>query len=451
MSQGRTASSGLVQVTVASGSRRVDLVLPASVPVAELVPELARSVGLLDAATVYGGYRLVAQDGRVLDLDAGLTMQGVEDGGLLTVAAGIDDEAPRVYDDVVEAMADVVERELRPWRPEAGRRTALTAAALLLVTGAAALLVGDADRTLTAVGAGVVAVVLLVAGTVLSRAQHEPESAVVMAWTATLYAAVAGLVAGADEPGTTALAYAGAAALVAGLVALAGYAGAGRPLVLPPLVLGAVVAVTSLLVETTDVSASAAFTAAGAVVVLLGSVFPWLAIGLTRTDVDQLFTQADITADPRDVDPRQVGSDARLAHEILLAVSGTAGLVLLVATPFAVDRGVLGAVTVVVAAALLMLRTRQYRAGTQVLVGLGAGVAALVVAAASVLVLQPDWRGPLAVVLAVVGGAVLATTLVPSSPSVLRGRIGDVLETACLVALLPLTVFAAGVFAAIRG
>ena len=50
-------TSGLVRVTVSSGTRRVDLVLPGAVPVAELVPELARSVGLLDAATVYGGYR----------------------------------------------------------------------------------------------------------------------------------------------------------------------------------------------------------------------------------------------------------------------------------------------------------------------------------------------------------------------------------------------------------
>ena len=40
--------------------------LAPSVPVAELVPELARSVGILDASTVYGGYRLIAQDGRRL-------------------------------------------------------------------------------------------------------------------------------------------------------------------------------------------------------------------------------------------------------------------------------------------------------------------------------------------------------------------------------------------------
>lgn len=141
MSQAATpaSTSGLVRVTVASGTRRVDLVLPGSVPVAELVPELARSVGVLDAATVYAGYAVITGDGRRLVGDAGLTMQGVEDGGFLTVAPGVDDQPPRVYDDVVEAMADAVERDLRPWEPAAGRRTALTSAALLLALGGIAL------------------------------------------------------------------------------------------------------------------------------------------------------------------------------------------------------------------------------------------------------------------------------------------------------------------------
>src|SRR5688572_18901524 len=119
-------ASGLVRVSVSSGARRVDLVLPGSVPVAELVPELARSVGLLDAAIVYGGYRVVTASGRELSGESGLIIQGVEDGGLLTVSAGVDQPPPRIYDDIVEAMTDVVERDLEPWSPASGRRTALS-------------------------------------------------------------------------------------------------------------------------------------------------------------------------------------------------------------------------------------------------------------------------------------------------------------------------------------
>ena len=188
MTQALAAASGLVRVTVASGARRVDLVLPGAVPVAELVPELARSVGLLDAATVYGGYRLVLPDGRRLALDSGLISQGVEDGGVLTLSAGVDEPTPRVYDDVVEAMTDVVERELRPWRPEQGRLTALVASALFLLLGAVALLVQHEAR-LAGVAAGVVAAMLIGGAIVLSRAERERAEDAVRAlpegsWTA---------------------------------------------------------------------------------------------------------------------------------------------------------------------------------------------------------------------------------------------------------------------------
>ena len=94
--------SGLVRVSVTSATRRVDLVLPAWVPVTDLVPELARTVGVLDPRTAHAGYRLVARDGRVLDPESGLAAQGVEDGGVLTVVACADVEPPRVHDDVVE-------------------------------------------------------------------------------------------------------------------------------------------------------------------------------------------------------------------------------------------------------------------------------------------------------------------------------------------------------------
>src|SRR6476646_10990187 len=173
MSQGSSVASGLVRV-------------------AELVPELARSVGLLDASTVYGGYRLVTQEGRLLAANAGLTMQGIEDGGLLTVTAGVDDKAPRVYDDVVEAMADVVENELRPWEPAAGRRTALGAGSVLLGLGALALLL-QGESLLGGVAAAVIAALLVVGGVVLDRAQHEPEAGVAVSLLAPVSAGVAGL------------------------------------------------------------------------------------------------------------------------------------------------------------------------------------------------------------------------------------------------------------------
>lgn len=461
------SATALVRVTVASGSRRVDLVLPGAVPLAELVPELARSVGLLDPMTVHGGYRVLTAEGRLLGTDAGLVGQGVEDGALLTVTAGVDDPAPRVYDDVVEAMTDVVERDLRPWSPASGRRTALGAAGLLMALGAAALLV-QGDTLLAGSAAGVVATVLVAGAVVLSRTQAEPEAAVAVAWASTAYAAVAGLLLALDPgysgisgllgvpggPGVLAgapVAAAGLGAVLAGLVALLGL-GEGRALVLPPVVVGAAFGVVGLVLQVAaGADAGVLLSTVLVLVVLMGSLFPWLALGMTGARVEQVYSTADITADPDEIDPEQVGREARLAHEILLAITATVGLLLVLVAPVAVALGLAGTLLALVCCGVVMLRTRQYRTGSEVLVGLVSGIAGLASIAVALLWLQPQWRPTTALVLAVAGAVLLAVTLLPGETSVRRGRLGDVAESVCLLALVPLALVATGVFSAIAG
>ena len=461
------SATALVRVTVASGSRRVDLVLPGAVPLAELVPELARSVGLLDPMTVHGGYRVLTAEGRLLGTDAGLVGQGVEDGALLTVTAGVDDPAPRVYDDVVEAMTDVVERDLRPWSPASGRRTALGAAGLLMALGAAALLV-QGDTLLAGSAAVVVATVLVAGAVVLSRTQAEPEAAVAVAWASTAYAAVAGLLLALDPgysglsgllgvpggPGVLAgapVAAAGLGAVLAGLVALLGL-GEGRALVLPPVVVGAAFGVVGLVLQVAaGADVGVLLSTVLVLVVLMGSLFPWLALGMTGARVEQVYSTADITADPDEIDPEQVGREARLAHEILLAITATVGLLLVLVAPVAVALGLAGTLLALVCCGVVMLRTRQYRTGSEVLVGLVSGIAGLASIAVALLWLQPQWRPTTALVLAVAGAVLLAVTLLPGETSVRRGRLGDVAESVCLLALVPLALVATGVFSAIAG
>lgn len=448
MTQTRT-ETGLVRVSVVGDGRRADLAIPGAVPVAELLPELARSVGLLDPRAVHAGYRLTTSDGRMLAPDAGLTLQGVEDGGMLTLTAAIDDEPPRVYDDVVEAMADMVESDLRPWEPAAGRRTALVAAGTLLTLGSAALALQRVSL-LAATAASVVAVVLLAAALVLDRVRGEREVSAVLAWMAVVYAAVAGLVAvDAPEPLGTPVALAGGAALLAGTFAFLGLVG-NRHALLPAVVVGAVAAAVGGVVAGTGFTAGQVAAVALVVVVLAGSIVPWVALGATRTTVPQAHSHAELTADPLLVDPAQVRADVRLGHEVLLAVTCAVGLVLVLAAPLAVGLGVAGTLVAVLAAGILMLRTRQYRAGTEVLAGMVAGLAGLVAVVVAVIVLQPDWRPALTLVLAGAGAGLLALTLVPRPASVRAGRAGDVVEGVALVALLPLLVVAIGVLGAVR-
>ncbi len=455
MSQVQAGASGLVRVTVASGSRRVDLVLPGAIPVVELVPELARSVGLLDPVTVYAGYRLVTSDGRRLEGDSGLTLQGVEDGSVITVSAGVDDAPVPVYDDVVEAMTDVVEHDLLPWQPAAGRRTALWAASLLMTLGAAALFF-QTDNALAGVAGAVLAGALTSAAIVLSRAQAEPEASVVVAWMGVGYAVVAGLLfADLSLPATQdayagALIAAGAAAALVGVACVLGL-GLGRALLVPAVVVGAVAVLTGVVVRGTDLGPDVVLTVVLTFLVLVGSVFPWLALGVTGTSVDQLYSAADITADRDDVDPGRIAADARVAHEILVAISTTVGILLVLVAPLAVNRGLDGTLLVVVACLIVMLRTRQYRTGSEVLVGLVSGILGLVSMSVALLVIWPEWRPATALVLAITGAVLLIATLSPSAPSVRRGRLGDVLETISLLSLLPLLVLASGLFDTING
>jgi hypothetical protein len=245
------------------------------------------------------------------------------------------------------------------------------------------------------------------------------------------------------------VAAAGAAVAAAGLVGLVGL-GEGRALVIPPVVVGAIFLATGLVMRAAEFDPAVVLTIAVALVVMAGSVFPWLALGATGTSVDQLYTTSDITAEPRPVDPARIGADARVAHEILVAVTATVGLLLVLVAPLAVSLGLAGTLLAVMCSLAVMLRTRQYRTGTEVLVGLVSGILGLVSAAVSMLWLHPDWRPTSAVVLAATGAVLLALTMLPTTPSVRRGRLGDVAESIALLSLLPLLVVAVGLFSAIR-
>jgi hypothetical protein len=68
-----------------------------------------------------------------------------------------------------------------------------------------------------------------------------------------------------------------------------------------------------------------------------------------------------------------------------------------------------------------------------------------------VLWLHPSWRPVAAVALEVTGAALLTLALRPGAAAVRRGRLGDLAESAALVALLPVLVIATGVVTFLRG
>ena len=123
-----------VRVSVAADNRRVDVALPAAVPVAELLPELAAVLGMSGAATT-----IATLTGRRLAPEQGLAAQDVIDGSILVLTTGRL-PPPRVHDDVAEAMAEAVDEYVAPWPAHARRPAALVAGALLLATATGAAL-----------------------------------------------------------------------------------------------------------------------------------------------------------------------------------------------------------------------------------------------------------------------------------------------------------------------
>jgi hypothetical protein len=195
-----TSVGTLVRVSVTAGDRRLDLGIPGAVPMAEVVPGLARALGLLDAATAHGGYRLVRADGTPIDSARSLLAEGVEDGAVLTLESGARREAERIYDDVVEAVADAVENQYAPWTPRDSALSAAWAAGALLLAGAALLLGADRASLVPPVVAALAALLALVAGAVVGRVGTEPAAGRVLVLTAPVLAAVAGLSAGSGAP-----------------------------------------------------------------------------------------------------------------------------------------------------------------------------------------------------------------------------------------------------------
>jgi hypothetical protein len=151
------------------------------------------------------------------------------------------------------------------------------------------------------------------------------------------------------------------------------------------------------------------------------------------------------------VDPGRVAADARLAHDAMLAMAATEGLVLVLAAPVTVSLGPTGAAVAALASTVVGLGRREHQAGVEALVGMGSGLLGMLVTGVSVLWLQPSWRPAAGVLLATAGAALLAPPLLPRAASARLDRIGDLLESLALVGLLPVLVVASGVVPALAG
>jgi len=126
------ADPGLRRVSVNAGDTVVDLVLPAGLPIAELVPEI---VDILDGA---GGhrfsdpaakrYQLSLPGAPALPASATLAQNGIRDGAILVLNQPLPPVPDPHYDDVAHAVSETVDAMSRPWNRQVAQLTGAVAA-----------------------------------------------------------------------------------------------------------------------------------------------------------------------------------------------------------------------------------------------------------------------------------------------------------------------------------
>lgn len=104
-----------LQITVSYKTRTIALRVNDGPIIADLLPDIARRLGILDPSIVYGGYRLLTSDGDPLSPTKTLREQHVPNHSTLTLEPGASSDTDIIYDDVVEAVGASVQHVYRPW------------------------------------------------------------------------------------------------------------------------------------------------------------------------------------------------------------------------------------------------------------------------------------------------------------------------------------------------
>jgi type VII secretion integral membrane protein EccD len=461
-----TAPGGLslARVTVAAPKRRMDVALPDTMIVGELLPHLLRHAGedLADEGEQHGGWVLHRATGVALETSRNLAVQGIRDGELLHLVPRRVDWPELAYDDVVEVIASAARRASRSWGRPATRRCGLTVASAVLGLGLPAVLLSGPPWLAPASIALGVAALLAVLGILLSRAFADAGAGAVVAAAGLPYAFLGGalLAAPADTPvarlGAPSLLLGSAVLLAVSVIGFTGVAAVHRVFMS-----GQVAGLAGLLGA---VMCLAGMSAAGAAAIVLTVVigllpgYPLLASWLGRLPVPELPDRPEGILEDRPVPRRsEVFSAVARGTELLSGMLLAAAVVgaIAIGVLLAVDDSLPGTLLAVAGSGALLLRARLFPTSQQripLIVGGLLGLSLLALGAA----VEAARIGPRLLVLAGIVAAalfVLTAGLVYGrrAPSPYVGRLADIADVLAIMALIPLAAAVSGLYDAIRG
>ncbi|MFC9976315.1 type VII secretion integral membrane protein EccD [Spirillospora sp. NPDC127200] len=452
----------LCRVRVVAPRRRIDVSLPADVPLAHVLPTLLQVMGrdMADAGLAHSGWVLQRLDEPPLDESMTLAQSDVRDGELLYFRPGLAQLPEIVFDDVADVVATGINEHSDRWRPETTRRFGLQASAALLAAGAAGLALSGPAWGLVAITAGAVAAVLLVAGAVLSRAVGDSRAGAVLGFSALPYVFLGGLLAPARPIGLPDL---GAPHLMTafGAVTLAAVAAAFAIIEGLPAFLG--VGLTALVGTLAVLSVQAFGFAPHGVAALVASLclaltalIPSLAFRLARLPLPPVPENADELRNSQTFDGPSLLRRTREADRFTTALVAGVGLVGLGAQfSLVTARGWLPVTMSLCLGLVLILRARVFHGRPQRLWMLGAGLGGFALLGLSrVVTLPPAETVPIVIVpllLTVALTLALALRLPAHKPSPFWGRAGDILDLVLIISLFPLAMGLLNLYTWLRG
>lgn len=440
----------LIPLTITYGVDRTDVTIPQSIPLVELLPGLVESVGAFSDQPTNDGFAVRTASGRLLDQSKSLSAQGVRAGAALTLEPLGEGAADMVYDDLTEAVGQVVERVSTPWtRDDARTFAALSAAALIFV--AAVLLATTPQDAISSMQSGNVAffnyvygaigvvAALLVTGTsaVVTRKYPGP-AGIALAHTVPFLTAASALRLSQSQWDTGGWIAVGVGLLVGSLAALT-LPKRYRISIAAPLVLGTMMAATGLMVKVGSLSQVGVSALLFALVIVLLQLAPWIVLAhipvriLDANTSEQIPAQGitdQVTTSFVFVVSLRAGG-ALAAVFLTVSMLSTAGL-----RSFSVPLAL-----VVLGSVSLILQTRSIRARVEVLLSSLTGLTTILVGATLVTRADPASL-PWVTLSAIAAALVLVVTNVvgPRARPHLT-RIADTIAVLSLFVLIPLAVY----------
>lgn len=441
---------GMRRVSVNSGTVVVDMVLPAGLSVAELIPQI---VEILDG---HGGdgfgdlaakrYQLSLPGESALPASATMAQNGIPDGAILVLGQPATPiPAPR-YDDVTDAVSATVDAIDRPWTRQSTQLTGAIAASCFTSIGCSVLLRntfsnGTIQGGETAAAAALAGVIAMLAAVVACRVYRSRIAGLALNLIACGFAATAGFVAVPGAAGGPNALLAAVAAFVTSVLAMR-VTGCGIATLTAVACFALVIAASALATVITAAPLPA-----------ISSVCALISLGLLGLAGRMSIALSGLSPQLPPPEWERLASKAIRADgwlTSLLAAFSASAAVGAVATALA-GASRTGVAFAAIVGALLLLRTRQdtKRKPVFAISGICTTGATFVYAAGSAPEHGP-WIAAATAALAAVsfylGFVVPATSF---SPVMRRGV--DLLECLALVGIVPLTCWICGLYSAVRG